>query len=118
MKQNEDDKLKGALGWQYRPRQRQSTLGDEIFSYLKKHDRTFTRNARIVDAWNDVMPPGLQPYCKLDKRVGNVLYVQVQPGPYQYQVRLLSGDLLERIRQAAPRCGIQDIRVVPLNKNQ
>ena len=118
MKQNEDDRLEGALGWQYRPRQTQSMLGDEIFSYLKQRDRTFTKNARVIDAWNDVVPPGLQPYCKLDKCVGNTLYVQVKPGPFMHQLQVLSGDLLEGIRQAAPRCGIQKIRVVPLNNNQ
>jgi len=118
MTQSEEDKLKGALGWQYRPRQTQSSLGDEIFSYLKQRDRAFTKNAMVVDIWNRLLPPAMQPFCKLDKRVGNTLYVQAQPGPYLHQLQMMTGELLDMIQQAAPRSGIQKIRVVPFNKNQ
>jgi len=111
---DEDKQLKGATGWQYRPRRTDSRLGNEVLSYLKQHDREFTKNAAIMDAWNSVVPPSLQPYCRLDKRAGNTLYLQAMPGPYMHQLQMLSGELLERIRQLAPRCGVQKIRIIPL----
>lgn len=116
METHEDNQLKGALSWQYKPRKKESQLGDEIYSYLKQHDKSLTKNAAIVDLWNQIIPPGLQPHCRLDKRVGNTLYVQVQPGPYMHQLQVLSGELLDRIRQNAPRSGIQKIRILPLKK--
>ena len=111
---DEDKQLKGALSWQYRPKRKASPLGDEVVSYLKHRDRTFTKNATLVDIWETVVPPTLQPYCRLDKCVGNTLYLQAAPGPYMHQAQMLSTELLERIKQLAPRCGVQKIRVVPM----
>ena len=111
---DEDKQLKGALGWQYRPKQKSTKLGDEVFSYLKKHNRMLMKNATIVDIWETVVPPTLKPFCRLDKRVGNTLYLQAAPGQYMHQAQMLSTELLERIKQLAPRCGVQKIRVVPI----
>lgn len=114
---DEDKRLKSASGWQYKPRRTDSRLGDELVSYLTQRSRTWTKNAALVDIWEQVVPPTLQPFCRLDKRVGNTLYLQAEPGPYMYQAQMLSSELLNEIKQQAPRCGIQKIRVVPLQKN-
>lgn len=114
---DEEKRLKAASRWQYKPRHTESCLGDEVCSYLKQRDHALVKNAAIVDAWKAVVPPTLQPYCKLDKRVGNALYLQAAPGPYMHQAHMLSGELLERIKHLAPRCGIQKIRVIALEKS-
>ena len=114
---DEEKQLKGALSWQYKPRRTESCLGDEVYSYLNRRHRAFTKNASIVDAWEAVVPPTLQPFCRLEKRVGNILYLQAEPGPYMHQAQMLAGELLERIKCSAPRCGIQKIRVVPKRNN-
>ncbi|MHC4881090.1 MAG: DciA family protein [Planctomycetota bacterium] len=113
---DEDRQLKSASGWQYRPKRTDSRLGDELVSYLTQRSRTWTKNAALVDAWERVVPPALKPFCRLDKRVGNTLYLQAEPGPYMHQAQLLSTELLDQIKTLAPRCGIQKIRVVPLQK--
>lgn len=114
----DEKQLKGALSWQYKPRPTESCLGDEVCSYLKNRAPAFTKNASIVDAWKSVVPPTLQPFCRLDRRAGNTLYLEAEPGPYMYQAQMLSGELLNRIKQLAPRCGVQKIRVVPKRNNQ
>ncbi|OQY07705.1 MAG: hypothetical protein B6I25_01190 [Planctomycetales bacterium 4572_13] len=114
---DEERRLKGALSWQHKPRQTESCLGDEVFSYLKYHNRTLMKNAVIMDAWEAVVPPTLQPFCRLDKRVGSTLYLQAATGPYMHQAQMLSGELLNKIKQLAPRCGIQKIKVVPIRNN-
>ena len=114
---DEEKQLKGALSWQYKPRRTESCLGDEVYSYLDRRHRAFTKNALIVDAWKAVVPPTLQPFCRLEKRVGNTLYLQAAAGPYMHQAQMLSGELLEKIRQLAPRCGIQKIKVVLIRNN-
>jgi hypothetical protein len=110
---DEEKRLKGASSWQYKPRHTESCLGDVAGLYLKQRNRALTKNAAIVDAWEAVVPPTLQPFCRLEKRVGNTLYLQAEPGPYMHQAQMLSGELLERLKCQAPRCGIQKIRVVP-----
>jgi hypothetical protein len=114
---DEEKRLKGASSWQYKPRHAESCLGDEVCSFLEQRNRAFTKNAAIVDIWEAVIPPTLQPFCRLDKRVGNTLYLQAEPGPYMHQAQMLSGELLERIKCGVPRCGIKKIRVVPIRNN-
>jgi hypothetical protein len=114
---DEERKLRGASSWQYRPKQTGARLGDEVVSYLSKRDRTLTKNTAVVDIWKQVVPPTLQPFCRLDKRVGNTLYLQAEPGPYMHQAQMLSSELLNEIKQQVPRSGIQKIRVMPLQKN-
>ncbi|MHC4237408.1 MAG: DciA family protein, partial [Planctomycetota bacterium] len=70
------------------------------------------------DAWEAVVPPTLKRFCRLDKRAGNTLFVQAQPGPYMHQLQMLSGELLEQIQRAAPRCGIRKIRVTVIQNHR
>jgi hypothetical protein len=112
----EDQYLRSATGWQVRPKKGDPKLGGQIMSYLEQHSGMLAKNAAIVDAWERVVPAGLKPFCRLDKRSGNVLLVQAMPGPYMHQVQMMAAELLEAIKRAAPRCGITKIKVVPMNK--
>jgi hypothetical protein len=114
----EDMYLRGAMGWQYRQKRPDHGLGQEIVSYFQQHSRAFEKNAPLVDLWKTIVPPGLAPFCRLDKRVGNVLYIQAMPGAYMHQVKMLSGELLEGIKRAVPRSGICSIKVVPMEEPQ
>ena len=113
----EDNRLCGAASWQYKPKPTGSRLGNEITSYLKRHHRTLEKNAAVVDVWRQAVPELLRNHCKLDKRVGNTLYVQVVPGAYMHQMKMQAGEVLERIRQMAPRCGIQKIQMIPMQQS-
>ncbi len=114
---DEEKRLRGASSWQYQPKKTSSRLGQEIASYLNHRDRVFEKNAAIVDVWHDVVPTFMQAYCRLDKRTGNTLYIQVVPGPYMHQMQAQAGEILEKLKQAAPRCGIQKIRLIPMQQN-
>ena len=111
---DDDEQLRGAASWQFKPKQTGVRLGDEITSYLKQHRRTFEKNASIVDIWPQVVPESLQDYCRPDKRVGNTLYVQVMPGVYMHQMQTMASEVLEKIKQLSPRCGIQKIQLIPM----
>lgn len=111
---DEEKQLRAATSWQWRPKRTETRLGDEISSYFERKCRAFEKNSMIVSAWEQVVPPQLQRFCRLDRRVGNALYIEAQPGPYMHQIQMLSTELLERIQQQAPRCGIQKIRVIPM----
>ncbi len=109
--------MRSATHWQASPTRTATGLGQEIVSYLQLNRRQFEQNAPLVEVWKSIVPPALEPHCRLDKRSGNVLYIQAQAGPYMHQVKVLSGELLERIRQAAPRCGICHIKVIPMQND-
>ena len=111
---DEEKQLQAATSWQKRPKQTSVCLGDEISSYLQRRKRTFEKNTSVVEIWEQIVPGTLKPFCRLDRRVGNVLYIEAQPGPYLHQAQMLSTELLDRIQAQAPRSGIQKIRVVPM----
>lgn len=111
---DEDKLLQSATRWQTRPKKPKWRLGDGIYTYMQNNHRAFEQNAAIVDIWKSIVPSNLEPFCRLDKRVGNVLFVEAVPGPYMHQMNLLAGELLARIKQSARRSGIQKIRVVPM----
>jgi hypothetical protein len=110
---DEDKRLRGAGNWQFKPKPAEWRLGDQIVSYLEQHSRDFAKNASLLDVWPQVVPEFLQAECRPGKRVGNTLYVEVTPGPFMHQMQTLSGDIVEKIKQLCPRCGIQKIRLVP-----
>lgn len=110
---DEDKLLRGASSWQYKPRRTDWRLGDQIASYLEQHSRSFEKNATLLDIWPQVVPAFLLDYCRPGKRVGNTLYVEVTPGPYMHQMQMISGEVLDNIKQLAPRCGVQKIRLLP-----
>ena len=109
----EDDLLKGASSWQRRPGQTSRPLGDELFAYFQQRSRTFEKNSALIDAWQQVVDPSLLRVCRLDKCVGNTLYVQVTAGPYMHQAQMLTGEWVQQIRLLCPRCGITKIRLTP-----
>lgn len=113
---NEEERLHGASNWQIKPKQTDSRLGEEIESYLKRHARTFEKNAPLMDVWEQVVPESMLPYCRPDKRVGNVLYVQAMPGAYMHRMQTIAGEVLEKIQRLSPRSGIQKIRIIPLQE--
>ncbi len=114
----EEQRLRGASGWQAEPRLPGSQIGDELFSYFQKRSRTFEKNSEIVDAWQQIVPPAMQQYCRLDKRVGSTLYVQVMAGPYMHQVQMVCSEWVQQFRQQCPRCGITKIRLTPMRNGQ
>lgn len=110
---DEDNLLRGASSWQYKPRRTEHRLGEEIMSYLQQHSRGFEQNAALLEIWPQVIPAYLRDYCRPGKRAGNTLYVEVTPGPYMHQLQTISGEVLNNIKQLAPRCGVQKIRLLP-----
>jgi len=110
---DEEQRLRGAASWQYRPRATDCRLGEEIEAYLQQHSREFAKNASLLDVWTQAVPAFLQHACRPGKRVGNTLYVEVTPGPYMHEMQTLSDEILEHLRQLAPRCGVQKLKLVP-----
>lgn len=110
---SEEQRLRGAASWQFRPPPTERRLGEEIATYLEQHNRSLAKNASILEIWPLVVPDFLQDQCRPGKRAGNTLYVEVTPGAYLHQMQMLAGEIVEKIQQLSPRCGIRKIRLVP-----
>jgi hypothetical protein len=110
---DEEKLLRGAGSWQYQPKPAERRLGEEIVSYLERHSRTFEKNASLLEIWEQALPPVLRGQCRPGKRTGNTLYVEVTPGVFMHEMQTRSGEVLEKLQQLSPRCGIRKIQIVP-----
>lgn len=114
----EDRLLKSATQWQKRPRRVCYQAGEEADKFLRRTQRDFSKNTALVDAWDSIIPPGLKPWCRLDRRAGNVLTIQATPGPYLHQLVMMQHELLDELHRRCPAAGIQKLRIIPLKDDR
>lgn len=87
-------------------------LGDEVERYLKWRSRDLKKNATVVDVWSELLPATLRERCEIESLSRGVLTVGVEPGVYMHELRLISDELVEQLRQRNPRAGVKRIKVV------
>jgi hypothetical protein len=105
--------LRSATGWQRRGRQTTSRAGVNANAYLQTRQRQLGKSAAIVDVWQEVLPPQFYEHCTLAKITGDAIYVEVDPGPYMHEMKLLNTELIEHIRNRCPGSGIKKIILRP-----
>jgi hypothetical protein len=108
---DEEKLLQSAVKWQYRARRTSERLGGKTEAYLKNNKPRFEKNTQIVDAWEGLLPEGLSEHCDISEVSGGTLKIEVDPGVYMHELKLISGELIEHLRQVCPRCGIRKIKL-------
>ena len=105
--------MQSAVKWQYKARRTSERLGGNVEAYLQKNKSRFEKNTQIVDAWEGLLPEGLLAHCNISDISGGVLKLEVDPGPYMHELKMMRLGLVEHLRQACPRCGIKKIILHP-----
>ena len=111
-KRDEDSFLKHALDWQKKPKVTTSKFGVSGNSYFKHNLRKLEKNAKIVDAWNELIPAGLEDHCRLKSIESGVVELEVDAGPYMHELRLMTKDLLEHLREMCGRTSVKRIKLI------
>jgi len=88
-------------------RQTAEPLGANVETYMKHRLGGLRRNAGVVDVWRQLLPGGLAAHCEIVAIRGGVLEVEVEPGPYMHELRLLSAALLAEVGRY---CGGMQLR--------
>ncbi len=111
MQGNKDEEklLQSAVRWQYKPRRTSERLGGSAEAYLKNNKSRFEKNTQVVDAWEGLLPEGLSGHCNISDISGGVLKLEVDPGPYMHELKMMTQELVEHLGQVCPRCGIKKI---------
>jgi len=115
-KHNEDRALWSSTQWQQKSAASDVRAGDAAAAFLKRHQRQFAKNAALADAWNQLIPAGMKPYCRLDEYRGGVLTVQARPGAYMHQLQLMQHELVAALQRECPRTPITKLRICPMKK--
>ena len=109
---NEDELLAGAVSWQRRRRETTSSIADSGHKYLGFNLRRLKQSAKIVDAWQELLPEDMLGHCNIKKIVSGVIEVEVDSGAYLHEMRLMSNELVEHLREICGRGKIKKIKLV------
>ena len=110
--------MQSAVSWQTRRPETTVQLGGLMGSYLRGRKRDFQRTVPIFEIWNQILPPLLSEQCKLKEYKSGVLVVEVPPGPVMQQMHLMRQELVKELKNHCPRCGLKQIKFVPVSAKQ
>ena len=110
---DEDRKLKGAVGWQRKPRPAGVGLGGAVEAYLKQRGKELEKNASLMDLWVGALPAALAQRCRPESIQSGTLRVEVESGPWMHELRMMTRELLDYFQEHCPRNRIRRIVLVP-----
>lgn len=80
-------------------------------AYVREKSAELGRAASVVDMWGELLPLGFYEHCNIAGISKGVLSIEAEPGPYMHELRVLTEELLEHIKDRCPRCGIRKIKI-------
>ncbi len=103
-----------------RPKRPDSTtkLGTQIEFYLNEKRAGLKKNALVVDLWREILPVELQEHCTLAGISRGALLLEVDPGPYMHEMKIINTELLNEIQSCCPSAGIKKINLRPRKNNK
>ena len=110
---DEDRLLKGAVGWQRKPRPAGVGLGGEVQAYLKRRGKELEKNASLMDLWANALPAVLAQRCRPESIQSSTLRVEVESGPWMHELRMMTNELLDYFQEHCPRNKIRRIVLIP-----
>jgi predicted nucleic acid-binding Zn ribbon protein len=110
---DEEKKLRGAVGWQRKPRPAGVGLGGEVQAYLKRRGKELEKNASLMDLWANALPVAIAQRCRPESIQAGTLRVEVESGPWMHELRMMTNELLEYFQEHCPRNKIRRIVLVP-----
>ena len=109
---DEDKLLRSVTLWRKHHAKEMDRLGEKSQAFLQKNNKRFEKNSQIIYALAGLLPDNLLGHCKVFDIAGKTLRLQVDPGPYMFELRLASSELIEHLRKKSPRCGINRISLL------
>jgi predicted nucleic acid-binding Zn ribbon protein len=95
----------------YQKRQAQS-VGAIFDKYVKNGLRRHRRQGRVVALWEEMLPHELLKHCRLVSLLRGVLKVEVEAGPYMFEMQSIRQVMLEKLQQNCPGAGVDNIKLV------
>lgn len=117
---SDEQRLVEALKWRKRsPRAPGTAVSSVLESYSKRMIKPKMRKASpVVAAWKDVMkawqqvlPPGIEQYCKIEKVQSGIITVIVSDAAFSYQLQMMKHELIAALGEHCKRIKVKDIRI-------
>ncbi|MFI4911013.1 MAG: DUF721 domain-containing protein [Sedimentisphaeraceae bacterium JB056] len=110
---DQDRLLKLATHWKTRRPYRFTSVGDVLGNYVRRNVKAPKRRSPVVDAWNKVVPPMFDEFCRIESFQNGILKVAVSDATYRFQMEMLKAELIESIEaEIKGRIRLRDIKFV------
>ncbi|MEN6384302.1 MAG: DUF721 domain-containing protein [Phycisphaerales bacterium] len=87
-------------------------IGNDIYNWLSKFTRNTKKNTKVLSLLEQIAGEEIMANCKPDSIRGGVLKLKVKPGPYMFQIRNMSGEILRKLQMSYPSANITEIKLV------
>lgn len=92
--------------------QRQARSIGIIFEEYKKGLRKHKKQSGVVELLSLLLPKELEEHCQAASFLRGVLKVEVEAGPYMFEMQSLRSQLLEQLQLNCPGAKVDSIRLV------
>ena len=72
--------------------------------YVEKWLQRHRRQVRVVDLWEEILPAELSKHCRLASLLRGVLKVEVEAGPYMFEMQNIIPRCSSVVPGSKPRC--------------
>ena len=109
----DDELLNSVVKWQVaKEPYRAQSVGAIFDKYIEKGLLRHRRQSRLIDLWEELLPPGLAGHCKLVSLLRGVLKIEVESGPYMFEMQNICQELLENIQRNCPAARVDSIKLI------
>ncbi|OHB59033.1 MAG: hypothetical protein A2173_07425 [Planctomycetes bacterium RBG_13_44_8b] len=88
----------------------------ELKQFVRQVARPANRGALIAEAFKSAAGSGLAENCRIESFRSGVLEIKVRPGPYMFELRKQSAEIVGEIRMRYPSSYIREIKIVCLEQ--
>lgn len=87
-------------------------IGQDVYHWLNRFTKKTKKNTRVLSLLEQIAGEEIMAHCTPDSINGGVLKIKVKPGPYMFQIRNMSGEILQQLQMAYPSANIREIKLV------
>ncbi|MCE5339819.1 MAG: DUF721 domain-containing protein [Planctomycetaceae bacterium] len=87
-------------------------IGRDVYNWLSKYTKNTKKNTSILTLLEQIVGSEMMIHCKADSIRGGVLKIKVRSGPYMFQMRNMSGEILRQLQTAYPSSNINEIKII------
>lgn len=89
-----------------------NSLAPEMSIYLRRSAGKARRNTYVPCIFEQVAGSMLAENCRIESLKAGVLKVRVKPGPYMFELRAKTDDIIEALRAHHPLPNIREIKLI------
>lgn len=91
---------------------KESPIGNDICNLLFRFTKNTGRNMQVVNLLEQIAGEEIMANCRPESINGGVLKIKVKPGPYMFQMKNMSSEILKQLQAAFPSANIREIKLV------